>query len=286
MSLISEALKKAQAQQQGQPTPSAIQTPPPAIEPTTVVPAVPAAVPLPAPTAEDRRSSSKPLVFFAIAAIALVFMLGGGLIVWGVLNITGPRQDAVAIVAPSESQAPAMTNPTPSTAPAPGASTHTPAVAKPAIAANSTASQTSSSAPSESLQSPPSAPESALAPITFKVEENATQAPPQQPSAPIVVNAPKPAPQRTSAPTSKPITAVAPPPVQLPAIRGRIAGFEIRGIMRGGGKVLLYDPESQRSRAFSTSDLVDANLGISISSISSNELVFLDQQGAKYLKRF
>ena len=277
MSLISEALKKAQAQQQGHPSTVEPTAPQVAPEPPTARPVQPVVAPLPASETDDRRATSKSLVFLAIAGTAFAFMLGGGLIVWGMLNLSESRQESVTTL----SSAKTMATPAPTSDPQP-----------PNAAAQS---------PVPELQSPTAA---SLAPITFQVEDVAS--PPAatvasaQPAkiAPTTTNKAPPAettvavaqPTQVTTPTTPaaalPAATTPATPVQRPEIRSRVAGFQIRGIMQGGGKVLLYDPDIQRSRAFSTRDLVDANLNLSILSISAKELIFTDGQGAQYLKRF
>lgn len=276
MSLISEALKKAQAQQQGQPSPHAN-----APAPTdAAVRASPPPLAASLPAGESKVSASKPLVLLAVAAIAFVFMLGGGLIVWGVLNLSKSTLDGTALTIATDNPAP----PVPASAP-----------------------QTAASEPANASADLPS-PDTSLTPITFNVEEpaaalatapTAAAQPAQASVAAVVAPSPTPAPD-AQAPRPEPVAglptpsaisaAPAPPPAtppeQRPEVRQRIANLEIRGIMRGGGKVLLYDAQIQRSRAFSSGDDVDTDLGITIFSISSNQLTFIDEEGARYLKRF
>jgi len=105
-------------------------------------------------------------------------------------------------------------------------------------------------------------------------------------SAVVTVNAGEPVtvtPEQ-SLPAAEPVQS--PPPVPNAAMWARLEELEIRGMMSGGTKVLIYDSASGKTRSFVEGDLIDGTLGLRISSIQSNSIVFEDYGGNELTKSF
>jgi len=91
---------------------------------------------------------------------------------------------------------------------------------------------------------------------------------------------------------SKPVqsTVQTPPPVDPakpnPAIWARLETLEVRGIMSGGTKVLIFDTSAGKTKTFRPGDMVDGTLGLKIASITSSAIIFEDYGGFKYNKSF
>jgi hypothetical protein len=293
MSLISEALKKAQAQRQGQTAPPA--SPPPVPTPTVMVGHLPRQIAAPS---QGHPSPSGPrwVTIVALVAVLAVFFGGGtALVVWGLLGITDKEARTAAEAAsgsPPTVVAAAAVAPTPSINP-----------------------ETPVEAPSIAPLAPAAAPAAPLSPVVFRVEEPTPPPPAEMPPAPASTAAPPVAPPTVvsfptapasaavvgagpSVPTSAAAspTKAAPPPVAPPApppppppdpaVEAFIASLEVRGVMTGGQKILLFDPTEQRSRAFSADDIVGAAWGLRVTRIGHQRLELTDERGASYTKRF
>lgn len=64
----------------------------------------------------------------------------------------------------------------------------------------------------------------------------------------------------------------------------RLDDFEIRGIM--AAKVLIHDNRSGRARTYKIGDLIDGSLGLRIHSISNSEIQFRNNDGSIFPKAF
>ena len=71
-----------------------------------------------------------------------------------------------------------------------------------------------------------------------------------------------------------------------PAVRSRLQELEIRGIMSGGTRVLIFDTTNSRSKAYRPGEIVEGPLALKISAISQNIIEFEDYAGSKYTKSF
>lgn len=65
-----------------------------------------------------------------------------------------------------------------------------------------------------------------------------------------------------------------------------VRSLEVRGVMRGSGKVLLYLPNESRTSSFSSSETVNFELGLTLLRITENTLIFTDDGGHEHIKRF
>ncbi|HSH09603.1 MAG TPA: hypothetical protein VK995_04410 [Oceanipulchritudo sp.] len=143
-------------------------------------------------------------------------------------------------------------------------------------------------APAEtSAETPPPAPvPEAPAPATAKVPEQTVA----KESVPVVMDEPVAAAQtitKAPQPSLQP-PAVSPPPQGQPnpAVWTRLEQFEIRGILGGGTKVLVFDLSTGKTKSFVEGDLVDGPLGLQIVALNSNAIVFKDYGGFQYNKSF
>lgn len=264
MSLINDALKKAQKQQNQQPSPAA-----------------PTGSTLRPPGAREREPMLRPGVLLLGIAGLMVVMLAGGFI--AVLLFRNPRP---AVPAPSRNT-PAVSAPvTPRAAPVPPPAAPSPpvAVARPAARP--------SPPPARPVASPvTSAPAAPAA--------SATATPPPAVRAPLVSAKPAPtvavpaeripaapAPASKAAPPSPPAVATTPAPPAEPPRNVKILEFldklSVTGVRVAGAdsRVLM------NNRVYKVNDMVDYVLGLRLVGVTSNRLTFRDDNGMTYTKSF
>ncbi|MEX0321067.1 MAG: hypothetical protein AB3N63_02840 [Puniceicoccaceae bacterium] len=146
-------------------------------------------------------------------------------------------------------------------------------------------------------------------PVPEAVAQPQQQQPAAQPAvaetAPTPVSQPAPQPvvaQPESQPAQQPVAnpiatpaepavvpvavAAAPPPVENPAIWGRLENIEIRGIMSGGTKVMIFDADKNRTKTFRPGDLFDGSMSLKVATISPSAIIFEDNGGFRYTKSF
>ncbi|MBL9216243.1 MAG: hypothetical protein JNG83_12270 [Opitutaceae bacterium] len=234
MSLINEALKKAQKQRTGESAP------------------LPSVGGVPAARIAKR---GKPAAFHTVfiragigAAIAVVLVVGG-LVAYRLLQ----SPPAVA-TAPAANSAPAAT----------------PQAAAPAPVPAPVATVT----PPPKAETPAPAPTAAAA--SFTVPAPAPAAPPAEVH---------PAPKAAATPAvvfETPKLPAAPPPKMSPRAVAFIESLRIAGIRTSAtdSKVLMND------RVFRIGNVVEHELGIKLTGISSSSLTFEDEQGAAYVRQF
>ncbi|MDP0500685.1 MAG: hypothetical protein Q7P63_11360 [Verrucomicrobiota bacterium JB022] len=239
MSLINEALKKAQADQARQNTGPGGQGPQ-----QTAGMLVP-----------NRSGGGGIVIGIVVGALVAALVTGG--ILWLVL-----RQPAKP--APEVAQTP-------------------PPVAAPATV------QTPAREPAVAVTTPPPAPVAEAEPAPLLEPIRYTPLSAQQPEPPTH----EPAPQAIAPAPAQPVAvqppAAAPEPTrttQLPEVAAYIANIEVRGVMSGGSKILLFDPAAERSRAFAVGDVVSLNPQITIAEIAANQVKFHDHGGVTYTKRY
>ncbi|MCC5807382.1 MAG: hypothetical protein JJU00_13750 [Opitutales bacterium] len=300
MSLINEALKKAQSQQDPAKT-SARK----AGTGSTVTqamgrrsPHVPA---VPAPR------SSLLLPVLAGGAILAVLVLGIGLIFWS-LNRPSDTGSEIARAEPS-----AMPQPPPPTSPdTTGAAA---AAVEDAVAPTE--------APAEPAQSPPPVPlqrpntedppdVSDSEPVLSVEPAPPLEQPTRQPAPPDAAS-PTAAQQRESVPTAAegaeapeavaetapapapPEPEATPPAADLPPVPAPfpeaqilevIDQLEIRGIMADSRRVLIYDSRVKRSFAYGLDSTVSGNPFLKIKDITSSSIIFTDDAGRSFTKSF
>lgn len=231
MSLINEALKKAQAQR-----PTATESPPAA------GPAVGAPQPHPQP---HKRHNT---MWGFLIVIIFVGILSAGMATFLVWQILDPGDsDATAADQPEGAQAPAE------------------------VVVETTAPQ------EMPVQAPAGNVDEAIQPLAESQPEPPAAAPPIEPVAsripPIVEEEPV---VLTKPAVGKP----------NPEVWNRLEKIEIRGIMSGGAKVLIYDIAAGKTKTLAPGDMFDGGLGLKVASISTNAIVFEDHGGIQHTKSF
>lgn len=246
MSLINEALKKAQAQRQ-----SAA----PGESPTSAQPGAPGAS-MPSPTAGP--SNLWP-VLFAIAGIALLFAAGAGLIVWGLMRPVAPATPTaeVSLEKGSDSTSEASD-------PLPGPTAE---AVQPTRTAAPAAATPDSSIPASTIAETASV---------------AKSVPSEEPSSPAQSTPPS----TTEAAPIPEAASPAKPSVPNPAVEAFVTRLEVRGIMSGGQKALLFNHLTQRSEAYISGSTVSNELQLKIQSITERSITFVDHDGHVYTKQF
>lgn len=273
MSLINDALKKAQRQRTGEPAPSPLSAPP-----------MPGGSPAPLRSAPKKDPS--PTLILVGAGLTVGLLVGGGAF-W---FLSGSTEKTAAKPAPTTT-APAITasaNPAPAPAAAASTATPTATVSQPVAAAPTVAlklpeSTTTQSTPKENaapVLPPTTAATTAPAPSVQLPAVAPAAAPAAEPATVAVAVTPpaNPAPAISSA-TAKPAGPAEPSEQMVKAIEG----FRIMGIRAAGGadaKVLMND------RVFRIGDLVDRALGIRLTAATANSLTFQDNSGATYTRNF
>lgn len=253
MSLINEALKKAQQPGASQPP---LQQPP--------LPAQPQP-----PPPRTRKRGFFWGFFAAMAFVSIVSMLSV-IVLTKILLDDGSGKAASAannlheeagLLQQMDSKAAADTPPAPSIA------LETPAATEPspAAGASSAAATTPAVAPAEPVAStvPPAAPV-------------ATPAGPE--SAPA-----------TATPAEPPTTPAAPATAQIQPSQDtlkHLRDLQIRGIMPGGNKVLIHDPRSGRTRSYEQGQALDDLQGWSIHSIQPSSIQLAHHDGFRVNKSF
>ena len=234
MSLINEALKKAQTERQTSAAGDA------AIDLTQATPPV-----------HHQPPRRRGYLWGFILALLLVGLFSSILATFFVWQILGPDEKpapaAQIVQAAPETQAP------------------------PTVAMN----------PAPAIQAPVSTPE-ATAPLAVEevpapepvavVEQTAVAMPPEPP-----------------APAAQPEPVAAVPGKASPpdaAVRTRLQELEIRGIMSGGTRVLIFDTSTNRAKAYRPGEIVEGPLALTISAISQSIIEFEDYAGSKYTKSF
>jgi hypothetical protein len=120
-----------------------------------------------------------------------------------------------------------------------------------------------------------------------EVQEESVPAPLTTPEAkPVPVSEPP----VVSAPAPPPVVEKPAPQVALlgsdPLVWNRLEELEIRGIMSGGAKVLIFDSRTNKARAYKPGDLVDGALSLKVSSISNAAINFVNDDGSIFPKPF
>jgi hypothetical protein len=260
MSLINEALKKAQRQRNLEATPAA---------------SAPSGVAAAAVTTHVRvashRSSSTPLWF----GLGLL-VLGGVVTAVVILFVLNPAPRIAPARPAAVASAPTSKAPAPAPAPAPPGEAPLPSIVLPSMSATAAASPPPVTAPA-SVSAPVvvSAPNPPSAPATVS-----TPPPPARPPAPL---APPPAVSSTARPATP-----APAPVAVTRVvvsndakvyalldKLRVTGVRGTGIE---ARVLMNE------KVYRINDLIDRELGLRLTEVSSNLLVFVDASGRKYQK--
>lgn len=253
MSLINDALKKAQRQRAGDTPPSSLSSPP-----------LPGGSP--APIRSVQKNDSSPTLLLVGGGVTVGLLLGVGAF-WflrgsGEKNaapVTPPSATVTAVSAPKDTPSDA-TRQTPAATSAqiaePTATVLVPRAAEPAApTANTPAATTPVAASANSSEAAPKAP-------------LAVETPPA--ATPSVTSV---------APAAKPTTPGEPSEQMVKAIES----FRIMGIRAAGGadaKVLMND------RVYRIGDLVDRALGIRLTAATANSLTFQDAGGATYTRNF
>lgn len=278
MSLINDALKKAQKQREG----SAGTMPPiGTLPPAPPGPTAPLSPTTPAPGGKNQ-------VALIIAGAAVIVSLSVAATVYFL------RKDNAGGTPPAH---PAIASAPPKTAPSPSATPASAVVATPPAPASSTPAATpapvSVAAPETTGSAPTVTPSPAPVPVATPPIAStgsqptpsaaATPAPPGDQTGPAVAQTPSPAPAASApAPIPAPTPAVDPGIKSTYRVQGLVDKFRISGIRLADtdSKVLLND------HLFRVNDLVEPSLGLKLTSIESHVLTFTDAGGNTYLKHF
>jgi cytoskeletal protein RodZ len=257
MSLINEALKKAQKLRTGDPA-------------GTIAP-MPGGTPRVTKRGEPRTTQQ--LVLIAAGALVLV-VLSVVATFWFVNRAPAPKPASKPIaVKPADSSAPSPTIVAP-TIKAPAPVTETPPVK------TETAPAPVATTPAPGTQ-PATTPPPVVKPTTTVAEAPAQSAP-----APAVATEPV-APASTPTPLAQPVAQTPPPAAAPVATDPRVHAFVdsvkvggIRSSSGGDSRVLMND------RVFRVNDIVERNLGVRLTKVEPSALTFTDSNGAVYVKNF
>jgi hypothetical protein len=265
MSLINDALKKAQKLQTQQPAASA-----PSPVPAGTRPAQMRAVP--------RRGQPAGFERILLGVGALALLLVGGTV--GTVLLLRKGETPVVATAPHPAAADAAATPAPA-ASAPVTSVAPPMIPPPAAAA------TVSISPARTAASPVPPPITAGAPLP----DSAPPTPSPQPAVSVEDN-PAPAPAMAEAPLPAQVSNPTPPatepvvsrqpaaPKQDYKILSFIDKLKVLGIRAAGSdsKVLMS------GRVYRLNDIVDYELGLRLTGVGTTMLTFLDENGVVYTK--
>jgi hypothetical protein len=70
------------------------------------------------------------------------------------------------------------------------------------------------------------------------------------------------------------------------AIWARLEQIEIRGIMSGGSRVLIFDTATGKTKSFQPGEMLDGALGLKVASIAPSTIIFEDHGGSPHTKSF
>lgn len=290
MSLINEALKKAQAQRQSADgfSPSPPPPPPPGSSPPVV-----------AGSAANQPGTGKLLLVLLI--LALLFVGGVGLLVWGLMRGQDKSANETAVAPPpSASSAPASL-PTDRAQATESAAKPLPPIEfkmeeEAGVSEDSVSEMEKSEAGSGRNGSPQ--PSAGTAEIRGQSSGNSEEAkipaetpPPESPpTPPTPSSSPPPSSENTlsAQPVPPPSGPRQTPPgvIADPAVEEFIAALEVRGVMSGGKKALIFDPVTQQSRAYSVGSTISNELQVKVEDISESSIAFIDNAGYIYTKPF
>ncbi len=285
MSLINEALKKAQKQRTH--------------EPLTAMPlSVPAGAPAPRVAKRKEPMPAQTLVVIGALCLALVVALGAG--AWFVFkessaqiaaSHTQNKPTAEAHSAKTSEEAATVAAGPSSTAPAHAAAT-VPIVSSPPPSAITSPTGPASNLATTTASTPVTA-SAADGTATIAVASTTTPAPPMpSPAAPVAEESVSPSSAGATLPTSAPspatevihITAAdlklgIPPSPQVLAV---VDTFKVSGIRASTSdpKVLMND------RVFRLNDIVERTHGLRLREVHADRLLFVDEAGAVYTKTF
>ena len=278
MSLINEALKKAQKLRSGDPA-------------GTIAP-------MPGGTARVTKRgearSTQQLVLIASGAVVLV-VLSVVATFWFINRTPAPKPSPKPIVVkPADNSAPSPVIVGPSLKPpvTPPETAPTKPATAPVVVEQSPPANTPSTAP---VTTAPSKPPVATAPVNPAVETPPSAAAGSAQSAPASSTPAQSVATDTasSAAATQPVTPAAPTPTPAAAAPASIAtdprvhafvdAVKVAGIRSASGgdsRVLMND------RVFRVNDIVDRNLGLRLTKVEANALTFTDSNGAIYVKNF
>jgi cytoskeletal protein RodZ len=127
--------------------------------------------------------------------------------------------------------------------------------------------------------------EPASEPVVASVSADATEPAITTPVAAVETVEPAKPVEPVAAAVEQTVTA-APPAKPNPAVWARLQELEIRGIMSGGNKVLIFDLSTGKTKSYKPGDILDGSLALTISSIESGEILFEDYGGTIHTKSF
>lgn len=264
MSLINEALKKAQKQRAHEPLTASTGAPPP-------------------PRVAKRKEPmpAQTLVIIGSLCLLLIVALGAG--AWYIFKESSTQIAATSSRTVPATNGPAVTNPAP--APEAAASTVTLPQTLPQAAATPGIASSATPAPAISNPSPTSAAIPATGTSTSPALPAATgphapaESQPPQPAAVASLPGASPAPVDVIQITSADLKRSIPPNPQALAV---VDTFKVSGIRASASdpKVLLND------RVFRLNDIVERTYGLKLTEVHADRLLFIDDAGAVYTKTF
>lgn len=258
MSLINEALKKAQSQSR---TSDGAAANPPGSSPPQQ--------PHPEQPARPRRS----FLWGFLMAILVVGTVTTLLTTFFVRQILGPTKPdesepdlaQASVESPSPDPAVIAAPPPPPTQSVPATQ---PVPALPQIPPSAPAASRADPPPDSAIS--PAAGEPAPEPaVTLDTAEKPVASDPEPEAAPALPDGTPPAPK---------------PPD--PAIMARLMEIEIRGMMSGGTKVLVHDKASGKIKAYEAGDTLEGPMGLVVEKIHPDSIQFRDYAGSLHTKSF
>ncbi len=266
MSLINEALKKAQKLRTGDP---AAVAPVPGAGNTRI-------------TKRAEPRSTQQLVLIAASALALVVLTVVATF-WFINRTPEPKPAPKPIaVKPADVSGPAPTIVAPALKPAVVAPPPLPDPAKPSSAPVVEQSPSATAPVTTPASTPPLTPSNTTKPAPQEkvAEAPASTSAPTAQTTPPVATTPAPTPATTPPPTQ--VAAAPVPPSRDPRVDAFVDTVKVKGILPSGtdSRVLMND------RVFRVNDIVERNLGVRLTKVESNALTFTDSNGAVYVKNF
>lgn len=262
MSLINEALKKAQKQR--------------AHEPTLVLPSGTPPAPPPRVIKRSQPMAAQKLVTLGLICVGCLVLAGGG--AWFFLRTPAPetvvssKPKAVTPVDVTPVAVHPATGPDGPGTPAPGSST----LANAPASASAAATTVAGTPPTPAVSTSP-APSIATSAGSHAIPATAvatTPVPTAAPSSAIVAAQEPSLPDYVPTPTPKPLP--------KPHVLALVDGFKVAGIRASASdpKVLMND------RVFRVNDVVERNYGLRLVEINPDRIIFRDEAGATYTKSF
>lgn len=267
MSLINEALKKAQKVRTG--------------DSPTELPPMPGGEPFAGKRAQSRSTQT---ILMLAAGGAVLVAISVAITFWLVNRVPAEKSPAAPLAAKPVPAAAAT--PTPASAKATPATTMPTVASSPPPKTQSVASKPEPLALARAQPAgpiPPASQAGSVAGIPANAPAVPTAVPPAAsaplPTAPLPTATPEVA-QAQAAPAAAPVSS--PPPKGDALVHAFVDSIKVAGIRPSGSdsRVLMND------RVFRVNDIVERNLGVRLTKVEADALTFTDMNGAVYVKNF